>query len=475
MSSELSAKCACAQCGNHVEFPMEWVGSEVTCPHCKQPTVLTPEAPPETRTVTASHLLTAFTGPIAPTRVSWLYKLNLVLVAFTMALLPVLYLALIGMLAWGVIYWGYHFGSLLFSHWGALLPYLAQMFLYVALVCLGTILIFFMIKPLFAKPARKSQPLSMNPVVEPTLYAFIAKICDLVGAPMPARIDLDCNVNAAAGFRRSAAGDQAKILILVIGVPLVAGLTLREFAGVIAHEFGHLAQGFGMRFTHFIRRVNGWFASVVYDKDEWDVALEEWSEDTRDVQVMFIAGCLRLLIDVPRFVLKMLMYIGHGVCCLLLRQMEYDADSYEIKVAGSAAFETAMQRLVILNEAAGKGYKEMRVGWNLNRKLPDNFPAYVLLQEAKIPPGRRRHLLDTLGMGRTRWFDSHPADGDRIRRARKAAEPGVVHLDLPAAVLFSNFEAISKQISYLHYGEDLEIPVDPAYLRPVEKLKESPA
>ncbi len=74
--------------------------------------------------------------------------------------------------------------------------------------------------------------------------------------------------------------------------------------------------------------------------------------------------------------------------------MEYDADSYEIKVAGSAAFETAMQRLVILNEAAGKSYKEMRVAWNINRKLPDNFPAYILFQETKIPPARRKYLLE---------------------------------------------------------------------------------
>ena len=33
------------------------------------------------------------------------------------------------------------------------------------------------------------------------------------------------------------------------------------------------------------------------------------------------------------------MFIGHAVSCFLSRQMEYDADSYQIKIAGSAAFE----------------------------------------------------------------------------------------------------------------------------------------
>ena len=45
----------------------------------------------------------------------------------------------------------------------------------------------------------------MNPALEPALYAFIASICDLVGAPMPQRIDLVCDLNAAASFRRGAA------------------------------------------------------------------------------------------------------------------------------------------------------------------------------------------------------------------------------------------------------------------------------
>ena len=47
--------------------------------------------------------------------------------------------------------------------------------------------------------------------------------------------------------------------MLTIGLPLVAGLSLREFAGIIAHEFGHFTQGFGMRLSYVIRQINGWF------------------------------------------------------------------------------------------------------------------------------------------------------------------------------------------------------------------------
>lgn len=64
-------------------------------------------------------------------------------------------------------------------------------------------------------------------------------------------------------------------------------------------------------------------------------------------------------------------------------------------------------------------------------------------------------------------FDTHPSNGDRIRRARQAAEPGVFHLELPARCLFSDFEVISRQVTLLHYNDDLALPLELAHLVPV--------
>src|SRR6185369_10851555 len=161
-------------------------------------------------------------------------------------------------------------------------------------------------------------------------------------------------------------------LALVIGVPLVAGLNLREFAGVMAHEFGHFAQGFGLRLSYIIRQVNEWFVRVVYQRDAFDVWLAAWAEQTHDGGAMLAAGCVQMAIWITRQPLKLLMFVGHGASCFLLRQMERDADSYEIKLSGSAAAESATRRFNFLNAALEKAYKEMRVGWNNNRRVPDN-------------------------------------------------------------------------------------------------------
>src|SRR6185295_1387450 len=137
-------------------------------------------------------------------------------------------------------------------------------------------LLFFLLKPLFAGRAPHAQPLALNPAVEHTLYAFIAKICDTIRAPMPQRIYLTCELNAAVAFPHGVRSMFGNDLALVIGVPLVAGLNLREFAGVMAHEFGHFAQGFGLRLSYIIRQVNEWFVRVVYQRDAFDVWLAAW-------------------------------------------------------------------------------------------------------------------------------------------------------------------------------------------------------
>ena len=94
---------------------------------------------------------------------------------------------------------------------------------------------------------------------------------------MPARVQVDCQVNASAGFATVPVMPGAPRLVLTIGLPLAAGLTVRQFGGVLAHEFGHFAQGGGMRLTYIVRSINRWFSRVAYERDAWDEKLDEWS------------------------------------------------------------------------------------------------------------------------------------------------------------------------------------------------------
>jgi hypothetical protein len=84
----------------------------------------------------------------------------------------------------------------------------------------------------------------------------------------------------------------------------------------------------------------------------------------------------------------------------------------------------------------------------------------------------RTRLEDTMGLEKSGLFDTHPSNGDRIRAARRADEPGVFRCDLPATLLFTNFEVPAKQVTILHYSDDLEIPPGLARLVPLQPISE---
>jgi Zn-dependent protease with chaperone function len=214
---------------------------------------------------TTANVIAAFQGPVPRTRTSFLYQIALATVALTMVVLPLVYLALLGAAGWAVYWWAIH-GTFLFHGGGGGRILIVKGLVYVVPLFAGVVTVFFMIKPLLARRAPQAEPLALNPSAEPVLFTLICQICQAVGAPLPTRIFLDCQVNAAAGFRRGALSFLGNDLVLVIGLPLVAGISAREFAGVLAHEFGHFAQGFGMRTSYVIRRINSWFERVAYER-----------------------------------------------------------------------------------------------------------------------------------------------------------------------------------------------------------------
>ena len=468
MSGDLFAKCACGHCGTHLEFPLESAGAVISCPHCGVSTALTLDAPPPPKDkIPVGDLLAAFEGSIRRPRVSVFYQLGLVLVAFMMALMPLIYIAMIAAAGWGTWWYAKTFTFLFHWHVYSARLYLAQVALYLAPVFTGGVLVLFMIKPLFARRAPHAQPLAMNPALEPTLYAFIARICDLIGAPMPRRIDLVCDLNAYVSFRRGAASFLGDDLVLTIGLPLVAGLNLAEFAGVVAHEIGHFTQSFGMRRGYLIGKINFWFLRLVYQRDALDLWLDECAEEGDSLMVVFVLNFARLGVWFSRLLLKLPMFLGLTASCFLVRQREYHADACAMQVAGSAALEAMLRRLAALSDVTGRAYKEMRATWNLSRRLPEDFPRFLVAQEARVSPAVRQRLQDSLGLNKTSLFDMHPSDGDRIRAARLAAQPGIFHLGQPATLLFSRFDVVAKQVTHLHYSEDLGLMIDAGNLRPV--------
>jgi hypothetical protein len=284
---------------------------------------------------------------------------------------------------------------------------------------------------------------------------------------MPSLIELDCEVNASAGLRHGFRSFFGCDLVLRIGLPLVAGLSAREFAGVLAHEFGHFTQGTAMRLNYIIRRIDDWFARVIWQRDAWDEWLIETSQH-EESWISLMAAFAQLGVWFSRKILTGLLMVGHLFSCYLSRRMEFHADQFEIRLAGSEAFESVCERLSLLQTLHQVGLEQMSVTWNMHKRLPDNLPQFILNMEAgQMGAHVRKALKGHLGFVTTGLFHTHPSDAERVRAARLAEEPGIVTIDAPATDLFENFPVPARIVTTLFY-QGAELPLGLAKIYEVE-------
>ena len=421
---------------------------------------------------TPAEILTAFRGEIEPVRPTLLYRLWIVIVTGMMILLPMIYLALIGVVCYAIYYHAVNHASIISSMGHGRGSAKVAFMVYGGPLIAGAIVIAFMFKPIFAKRPKRAKSRALDPNLEPLLYAFVDGICTSVGAPRPKRIEVDCQVNASARLDGGALAIFKNDLVLTIGLPLAAGLSLKQFAGVLAHEFGHFSQGAGMRLYVLIMNINVWFARVVYERDEWDQTLEEWST-SGNVYAMVLAGIARLAVWFTRRILWLLMNFGRIVSGVLSRQMEFDADRYEARMVGSNVFTQTCLRLRELNFAESGAYSDLHSSWQ-QRRMPDNLPKLVVANVPQLPKELMEAYRKSMATAKTGIFDTHPCDRDRIAHAKaEAPGDGIFNLEGPASDVFRNFDSLSKVATFEQYRLMLGPEITKEQLFTVAELVES--
>ncbi|MEO5913949.1 MAG: M48 family metallopeptidase [Luteolibacter sp.] len=403
------------------------------------------------------------------------YSIGMGFVTAGMIILPLIYIAFTVLVCWSVYFFATHYFVEIWE-WPighSKFSLLAKIVCSITPLLVGAAIAIAMVKPLFARRGTKMQPIVLLPDVEPRVHAMAQDVCRRVGAPAPKRIEINCDLNASAGFNRGWRGFFKNELILTIGMPLVAGLTERQLAGVIAHEFGHFRQGAGMRLSYLIRSVNFWFARVVYERDAWDETLAGFGQ-SESIWIVLMVGCARAGVALSRGILWLLMMTGHGISGFLMRQMEYDADKWEARIAGSDSLEATLLRLNSLGHVLEKIHLEMRRSWRNRFQLPDNLPLLMEYRANCLDPEKRASIENRAGLSKTGFFDTHPSVAERIRFARRLAEPGAIANDSPARDLFDNFEGVGRLVTLAHYDDDLNVPVTPDFLIPVARFIEGP-
>lgn len=398
------------------------------------------------------------------------YRIALLTTSLFMLALPLAYVTLVALFAYGVYHYTFEVvPSLMQTRVYNPRVMIFLFLLYVTPVVMGITAIIFLIKPIFVSVVApgKSRLRSIRRESEPQLFALVDRICEVTGAPKPSRIDVDSDVNASASFGRGFRSLFSRDLVLTIGVPLVAGLNTRQFAGVLAHEFGHFAQGASMRASYIIRSINFSFAKMVYQRDAIDELLDEAVEDSESAFGLVLMAA-QLCVYVTRGVVWVFMMMGHIGSCFLMRQMEYDADQYEVHVAGTESFSStmhALQQLGFAQHAAMIGLGDL-----INKAvLIDDLPKMTELMRRRLSPEQRRSIADSVFESSTGLFDSHPSPRARIAAAERIETEGMFTLERPARELFRHYDGLCRNVTQDFYRNAVGRMIDPNELEPVER------
>ncbi|MCP4686753.1 MAG: M48 family metalloprotease, partial [Desulfobacterales bacterium] len=402
------------------------------------------------------QILKAFTGKPRRQKASFLYTLGLFMVAAAMTVPLIAYAGVISLICYAL---GRHIftNHVVFSQAHGLFT---ALLVYGGPILAGGLLLLFLAKPLFARRGPAGRPWRVDPDEEPFLHEFVRKLAKMVGAPAPREIAIDMDVNARASFRGGFRGLFRRDLVLTFGMPLAAGLSLNQFAGVLAHELGHFSQSAGMMFTCMIRSIHLWFQRKVYEEDHWDERIRQW-RGRGAFRLGLVFTLVRGGVRLTRGMLWLLMTPGRMISCFMLRQMEYDADRHEIFIAGSAMFTATERSMANLTMALDWAWEDLRRSWE-DKRLPDDFPALVVANSRQVPLEKMQKNFNARLEAPVGFFSTHPSTAVRIARADRLAEPGLFHPGkstgsgaseiIPANILFEDFSALSKRatLDFLH-------------------------
>jgi Zn-dependent protease with chaperone function len=414
-------------------------------------------------------ILSAVTPSVPKTPVPASYAAMLGLLAGALVLMPLVYLALVGFLGWIAVW---HLVQAVTS-----LQYGPYFIFHLPMALLGAVLVVFLTKPVFFPPkTKKTAIVTLAAEDEPVLFEAVHRLCDAIGSRVPTKIEVDCEPNAHARFGKGLDAITGGELILRIGLPLAAAMSVRQFLGVIAHELGHFNQVRGMRASYLVRRLNGFFVRVVFHRDRIDKMLDRLKAKKHG-GAQAVYWITFAFVEPMRGLLWAMMVVGELMCCGVLRRMEHDADGVEACVCGVKDFARTSRLLLFLDIATRRTHNDLSNDYERGR-LVDDLPR-LIVSNARQLSEHRDDLLKFLSEGKTHWFDTHPCHNDRVGHVFDNTPQGAglgKNAKLPAEMLFANFSDVCRRATAAEYNDRLGVQrASAAKLVPVEEMADSHA
>nr|WP_281423943.1 M48 family metallopeptidase [Oceanobacter mangrovi] len=398
-----------------------------------------------------------FEQPLKPAEKSLHYKKSVLQALVSALLAPAIYGSVILAVLLTVIWYVTDGHAQLFGEFSDRKYYLtSQVWLLLLAIPLiaGGLLVLFLLYPLWPQP-DSGKKVVLERKHHREFYQVIDAMAKAMGVPAPEVVELNSEVNAAAapvnGFRSLARGKMK----LILGLSLVAGSSVQQLLGVIAHEFGHFNQPKSMMAYLWINRVSSWLAECASGRDYWTQKIEQWLETVEYAPLQYALVIAAFLMDKISRLFAMLLRLHIRMTRSMSRQMEFDADLYEAKLIGSKQFRASSVNLRKLARAASWVLDSNFAALDEKDQLLKNIPAEVVSVADKNTRSLLLQIEYDLQLEQTEFWHTHPADIDRINHVELADEAGILRCDHPARLLFRDFDQLCERVTlalYYQYG-----------------------
>jgi aconitate hydratase len=348
---------------------------------------------------------------------------------------------------------------------------LIGIFLYVVPILIGIVLILSMLKPLIARSAVKHFTVTLSRKKEQTLFAFVDKLCQSIGAKIPASIEVDCSAHAYTGFRQGMIGFLEDELTLVLGLPVVSELTTTEFSSVLAHEFSHFTHKLDMRLYYIITGIERWIHRLIFEEDKIDEKLAASSTTSSGAMRLLIIPIAHASVWLSRKILTVFMAAGNIISGFYVRLMEFDADRTAVRLSGFEAFESSLTKLQLLTIATKEASSQLKMQRRPDdNSLPNDF-VQLISSNMKSTPSEDNVKVKAAALKKLTGIpEKNPTDRERIEHAKSIPSKAVSESDTSALTLFTHFQETAKLTSARFYREALGLKFSQDSLIPTEKF-----
>lgn len=392
-------------------------------------------AEPSAKTLTTLSIKDAFEGELEPAADAEKFPTGLLPVALFTLLLPLLYVALVGVLA-------YHTAWHVLNNYDWLLekPYALNIAWYIVPSLLGTLLLLALFKPLLMPGVKTQLPLKLEKREDSLFFSFVDQVAQRSGLPMPTEIDVDCAARVSA--QASTSGQ----VTLTIGLPLVGGLSARQLSAVIALALGRYTSRRGNFLWRTVRGIHASWYRCVFEHDVLDFQREKFIERYPDYRGWLLS--LSKGFDwVTRKLMLMFFKLGRRVSRGALRKMELDTDRLATRFCGSIIFGETLQRLHELDVAEAASDSRLSALFD-EGKLSDHLPRSIVELSCKLPERYREAMSEALDLPQKARVCS---DRERIEHAEHRAAHAIFVSDAPATALLVRYERLSRQATLVYY------------------------